>query len=53
MHRYDSGFFDIFDEGVAPYLPPLANVVPSSACDPHGGVRFSIPASVDQLETFL
>ena len=53
MHIYDSGFFDIFDEAYQPYLPPLTNVIPTSTCDPHGTARLSIPASVDQLQTFL
>ena len=37
----------------APFLPPLANRIPSSVCDPHGGRRLSIPASIDQLAEFL
>jgi hypothetical protein len=53
MQVYDSGFFDIFDEAFLPYLPALANVIPPSTCDPHGTARLSIPASIDQLETFL
>ena len=53
MHIYDSGFFDIFDEAYQPYLPPLTNVIPTSTCDPHGTARLSIPASIDQLQTFL
>jgi hypothetical protein len=50
---YDTGYFDIFDPAYDPFLPPLANLIPSSKCDPHGLPRLSIPASVEQLGAFL
>jgi hypothetical protein len=50
---YDIGYFDIFDPAHEPFLPALANVIPSSKCDPHGLPRLSVPASVDQLGAFL
>lgn len=53
MQIYDTGYFDIFDPAYDPYLPPLANLIPSSKCDPHGTARLSIPASVAQLQAFL
>ena len=53
MHIYDTGFFDIFDPAQEPVLPALANLIPSSKCDPHGTARLSIPASIEQLGTFL
>ncbi len=53
MHIYDVGYFDIFDPAQASVLPPLANLIPSSKCDPHGGARLSIPASTMQLDAFL
>ncbi len=53
---YDTGSFDIFapvDPMVdPPIIPPLSNIVPSTVCDPHNN-RFTIPASQDQLLTFL
>ena len=49
---YDTGAFDVFDPLYDPYIPPLANRIPSSKCDPHGE-RFTIPASIDQLLEFL
>ena len=52
MVMYDSGSFDLFDPAHAPFIPPLANLIPSSACDPHGA-RPRIPAGVEQLVTFL
>lgn len=53
MQIYDTGYFDIFDPAYDPYLPALANLIPSSKCDPHGTARLSIPASVDQLRAFM
>jgi hypothetical protein len=50
---YDTGYFDIFDPAHQPFLPPLANLIPSTKCDPHGLPRLSIPASVQQLAAFL
>lgn len=59
MVIYDQGSYDIYNilqyqtVGSGPLIPPLANRIPSSKCDPHGGPRISIPASLDQLATFL
>lgn len=53
MQIYDTGYFDIFDPAYDPYLPALANLIPSSKCDPHGAARLSIPASGEQLTAFL
>jgi hypothetical protein len=50
---YDTGSFDIFDPAHDPYIPPLANLIPSPVCDPHGTPRISIPASMDQVTAFL
>ena len=50
---YDTGYFDIFDPAHAPFLPALANLIPSTKCDPHGVPRLGIPASVQQLNAFL
>jgi hypothetical protein len=58
MIIYDTGSFDIFNpahyqtEGTGPLIPPLANRIPSSKCDPHSA-RLTIPASLDQLAAFL
>ncbi len=49
---YDTGAFDLFDPLHAPFIPPLANEIPSPVCDPHGD-RPPIPAGVLQLVTFL
>jgi hypothetical protein len=55
---YDTGSYDIFDPlmyqtvGSGPLIPPLDNRIPSSKCDPHAQ-RLTIPASLDQLATFL
>ena len=56
---YDTGSFDIFnpahygvDKNGLPLIPPLANLIPSPVCDPHGR-RGTIPASIDQLLAFL
>jgi len=56
---YDTGSFDIFnplhygvDADGRQIIPPLANVIPSPVCDPHGR-RGTIPASIDQLLGFL
>ena len=40
-------------EGSGSLIPRLANLIPSGKCDPHGGARISIPASLDQLGAFL
>ena len=49
---YDTGSFDIFDPAHVPFIPPLANVIPSGVCDPHSA-RPGIPASIDQVTNFL
>ena len=49
---YDTDSFDVFDPVFAPFIPELANTIPSPVCDPHGR-RFQIPASLDQLTNFL
>ena len=59
MVIYDQGSYDIFNElhygfqGSGRLIPELANRIPSGKCDPHGGPRISIPASLDQLAAFL
>jgi hypothetical protein len=50
---YDTGYFDLLDPAQQPFLPPLANLIPSNKCDPHGIPRLSIPASLAQLGEFL
>jgi hypothetical protein len=50
---YHVGDLDIYDPAHQPFLPPLANDIPSSVCDPHGARRLAIPASIEQLEAFL
>jgi hypothetical protein len=49
---YDTGSFDVFDPAYDAVIPPLANLIPSSVCDPHS-FRLQIPASVLQLVEFL
>jgi hypothetical protein len=49
---YDTGAFDIFNPAHEPFIPPLANVIPSGVCDPHGA-RPQIPAGIHQLFAFL
>ncbi|MFN8642352.1 MAG: hypothetical protein U0802_12115 [Candidatus Binatia bacterium] len=49
---YDSGAFDIFNPAHEPFIPPLANRIPSPVCDPHGA-RPAIPAGIRQLANFL
>jgi hypothetical protein len=49
---YDTGSFDLFDPDHQEFIPPLANLIPSSKCDPHGQ-RPSIPASIRQLTNFM
>jgi hypothetical protein len=53
MVIYDTGSFDLFDPLHQPFIPPLANLIPSGVCDPHGTARISIPASLDQATDFL
>jgi hypothetical protein len=50
---YDTGSFDFDNPAHAEFIPPLANLqaVPNG-CDPHG-LRGFIPASIQQLLTFL
>ncbi len=52
MVVWDTGSFDILDPLQDPVIPPLANQIPSSVCDPHN-FRPSIPASIEQLVDFL
>jgi hypothetical protein len=58
MVVYDTGSYDIFDvryyvpQNGQALIPPLANLIPSPRCDPHAA-RLTIPASLDQLATFL
>jgi hypothetical protein len=49
---YDTGAFDLFNPAHQPFIPPLANVIPSGVCDPHGA-RPRIPAGVRTLGAFL
>jgi hypothetical protein len=49
---YDTGSFDLFNEAHQPFIPPLANLIPSPKCDPHGA-RPGIPAGIVQLFEFL
>jgi hypothetical protein len=49
---YDTGAFDLFNPDHQPFIPPLANLIPSGVCDPHGA-RPRIPASIRQLVNFL
>ena len=49
---YDVGSFDVFDPAFDAVIPPLANQIPSSVCDPHAR-RLTIPASNQQLVEFL
>jgi len=49
---WDTGSFDIRDPAQAPFIPALANQIPSSVCDPHG-FRPAIPASIEMLVEFL
>ncbi len=49
---WDTGSFDILDPAQEPFIPALANEIPSSVCDPHG-FRPAIPASVEMLVGFL
>lgn len=50
---YDTASFDPANPAHLPFIPPLANEqAQPNRCDPHGRRGF-IPASVDQLLTFL
>ena len=48
---WDTGSFDIFDPAYDDVIPPLANQIPSSKCDPHV-YRVPIPAALEQLALF-
>jgi hypothetical protein len=50
---WDAGSFDVFDPSHDAVIPPLSNRIGSGVCDPHGGPRISIPASLEQLAGFL
>jgi hypothetical protein len=49
---YDSGAFDLFNPLHQPHIPPLANLFPTTKCDPHGSPR-KTPAHVLQFYDFL
>jgi len=49
---YDSGSFDLFDPAHQPHIPPLANIIPTTTCDPHGRPRIT-PAAIRQMIDFL
>lgn len=52
MVIWDTGSFDILDPAQEPFIPALANEIPSSVCDPHG-FRPTIPVSIEMLVDFL
>jgi hypothetical protein len=52
MVVWSTGAFDLWDPAQQTHIPPLANRIPSSACDPHGG-RPTIPAGVQMALDFL
>lgn len=45
------GELDILDPAHAPFIPPLANQIPSGVCDPHPR-RPTVPAAILQLDAF-
>jgi len=49
---YDTGSFDLFNPQHEPFIPPLANLIPSNRCDPHSA-RPRIPAAIRQVIGFL
>jgi hypothetical protein len=50
---YDTGSFDLNNPAHAPFIPPLANLIPTAnGCDPHGRRGF-IPDSIEQLKNFF
>jgi hypothetical protein len=49
---YDGGSFDILNPLLQPYIPPLANQIPSPVCDPHNFPR-NIPAAIRSMLNFL
>ena len=46
------GELDILNPAHAPFIPPLANLIPSGVCDPHPR-RSTVPDSIRQLSAFL
>lgn len=52
MVVWDTGAFDILDPAQTPFIPPLANQIPSEVCDPHGD-RPAIPAGVQMMLDFF
>jgi len=52
MVVFSTGAFDLWNPAHAPYIPALANQIPSGVCDPHGG-RPTIPAGVQLSLNFL
>jgi hypothetical protein len=52
LQTWDLGAFDLFDPADAPLIPPLANLIPSGVCDPHGGRR-RVPAAIVQMVEFM
>jgi hypothetical protein len=49
---FDTGAFDLFDPADQPFIPPLANLIPSPVCDPHSD-RPRIPDGIKMLANFL
>jgi hypothetical protein len=49
---WDLGSFDLFDPADQIHIPPLANAVATTACDPHGA-RWNVPAGIQQMLEFL
>ena len=49
---FDTGPFDLFNPAHQPFIPPLANVIPSGVCNPHGD-RARIPDGIRMLINFL
>jgi hypothetical protein len=49
---FDTGSFDLFNPAHQEFIPPLANLIPSNKCDPHGA-RPRIPDGIRMLLNFL
>src|SRR5262249_29144873 len=49
---FDTGPFDLFNPPHQPFIPPLANVIPSGVCDPHGD-RPRIPDGIRMIINLL
>jgi hypothetical protein len=49
---YDTGAFDLFNPLHDPFIPPLANLIASPECDPHGD-RQGIEAGILQLVEYM